>query len=131
HVLIPLGARYTHEQSRSMAELLARWIVRELPDVATVQRQLRSRKGKVYVDYLQNGHGRLLVAPYSVRPVPGACVSMPLRWNQVTKRLDMRRYTMKSVPALLARQKADPFRGVLTEAADLPAALSRLAELMA
>jgi bifunctional non-homologous end joining protein LigD len=130
HVLIPLGARYTHEQSRSMAELLARWVVRELPDIATVQRQLRARKGKVYVDYLQNGHGRLLVAPYSVRPVPGATVSMPLRWNQVTSRLDMHRYTMKSVPGLLAKQKDDPFRAVLTDVADLPGALARLADLV-
>ncbi|MBN1236917.1 MAG: DNA ligase D, partial [Gammaproteobacteria bacterium] len=130
HILIPLGARYTHEQSRSMAELLARWVVRELPDIATVQRQLRSRKGRVYVDFLQNGHGRLLVAPYSVRPVPGATVSMPLRWNQVTSRLDMHRYTMKTAPGLLAKQKTDPLSGVLGEAADLPAALGRLAELL-
>ena len=130
HVLIPLGARYTHEQSRAMAELLARWVVRELPEIATVRRQVQSRQGKVYVDYLQNGRGRLLVAPLSARPVPGATVSMPLRWNQVTSRLDMHRYTIKSVPDLLARQKTDPLRGVLTEFADLPAAVERLAAMM-
>jgi len=130
HVLIPLGARYTHEQSRGMAELLARWVVRKLPDIATVRRQVQARDGKVYVDYLQNGRGRLLVAPYSARPVRGATVSMPLRWEQVTSRLDMRRYTIKTVPHLLAKQKADPLAGVLREAADLPAALERLAELL-
>src|SRR5690606_13211507 len=130
HVLIPLGARYTHEQSRGMAELLARWVVRELPDIATIKRQVNARDGKVYVDYLQNGHGRLLVAPLSARPVLGAMVSMPLRWDQVTSRLDMRRYTIKTVPLLLAKQKADPLASVLHEAADLPAALERLARLM-
>jgi bifunctional non-homologous end joining protein LigD len=130
HVLIPLGARYTHEQSRSMAELLARWVVRELPEIATVRRQLEKRGGKVYVDYLQNGHGRLLVAPFSARPVPGAMVSMPLPWSQVTSKLDMHRFDMKTVPALLAKRKADPFDGLMTEAADLPAALTRLAELL-
>ena len=130
HVLIPLGARYTHEQSRSMAELLARWVVRRLPDIATIRRQVQSRDGKVYIDCLQNGHGRLLVAPYSARPVRGATVSMPLRWEQVTSRLDMRRYTIKTVPRLLAKQKADPLAGVLREAADLPAALDRLARLL-
>jgi bifunctional non-homologous end joining protein LigD len=129
HVLIPLGARYTHEQSRSMAELLARWVVRELPDIATVRRQVEKRDGKVYVDYLQNGHGRLLVAPFSVRPVPGAAVSMPLPWSQVTSKLDMHRFDMKTVPALLAKRKRDPFAGLMTEAADLPAALTRLMEL--
>ena len=130
HVLIPLGARYTHDQSRSMAELLARLIVRRLPDIATIRRHVQSRDGKVYVDYLQNGHGRLLVAPYSARPVVGAMVSMPLRWEQVTSRLDMRRYTIKTVPRLLAKQKEDPLAPVLREAADLPAALDRLARLL-
>ncbi|MGA8259162.1 MAG: hypothetical protein WB783_03015, partial [Arenicellales bacterium] len=130
HVLIPLGARYTHEQSRSMAELLANWVVRELPDIATVARHLDAREGKVYVDYLQNGHGRLLAAPYSVRPVPGATVSMPLNWRQVTVRLDMHRYTMATVPRLLSKQKADPFAGLLSEAADLAEALDRLGKHM-
>lgn len=128
HVLIPLGAKYTHEQSRTLAELLANLVVKELPDIATVQRHLDARDGKVYVDYLQNGHGRLLVAPFSVRPVPGATVSMPLTWSQVTARLDMHRYTLKTVPKLLAKWKSDPLRAVLTEAADLPASLARLQE---
>jgi DNA primase len=57
-------------------------------------------------------------------------VSMPLRWDQVTSRLDMRRYTIKTVPRLLAKQKADPLADVLLEAADLPGALERLARLM-
>jgi bifunctional non-homologous end joining protein LigD len=130
HILIPLGARYTHEQSRAMAELLANWVVKELPEIATVARQLDAREGKVYVDYLQNGHGRLLVAPYSVRPVAGAAVSMPLHWRQVTARLDMHRYNLRSVPTLLATQKADPFAGMLSESADLGDALNRLAEFL-
>jgi bifunctional non-homologous end joining protein LigD len=130
HVLIPLGARCTHEQSRQLAELLANWVVKELPEISTVQRHLDAREGKVYLDYLQNGHGRLLVAPYSVRPVPGATVSMPLDWKQVTKRLDMHRYTLRTVPVLLAKQKADPFAGLFTEVADLPASLARLSELL-
>ena len=130
HVLIPLGARYTHEQSRAMAELLANCVVKQLPEIATVERQLDARGGKVYVDYLQNGHGRLLVAPYSVRPVPHATVSMPLRWNQVTSKLDMFKYDLRSVPALLAKQKNDPFAGLFTQAADLDRSLALLAEVL-
>ena len=68
HVLIPLGHRYTYEQSRTLAELLARVIVKELPDIATIARSLSARDGRVYIDYLQNGHGRLLAAPFSARP---------------------------------------------------------------
>jgi bifunctional non-homologous end joining protein LigD len=128
HVLIPLGAQCTHEQSRSLAELLANCVVKELPEIATVARQLDAREGKVYVDYLQNGHGRLLVAPYSVRPVPGATISMPLNWSQVTARLDMHKYDLRTAPPLLAKQKTDPFAGLFTEVADLPRSLARLAE---
>lgn len=128
HVLIPLGAKYTHEQSRTLAELLANLVVKELPEIATVQRHLDARDGKVYVDYLQNGHGRLLVAPFSVRPVAGATVSMPLTWPQVTARLDMHRYTLKTVPRLLTKLKSDPLHSVLSDAADLPGSLARLQE---
>jgi bifunctional non-homologous end joining protein LigD len=130
HVLIPLGARYTHEQSRAMAELLANCVVRQLPEIATVARHLDARGGKVYVDYLQNGHGRLLVAPYSVRPVPRACVSMPLNWKQVTSKLDMFRYDLRRVPELLARQKTDPFGELMTEVADLNRSLRLLADVV-
>src|SRR6266566_3469524 len=65
HVLIPLGRQCTYEQSRTLGGLLARVIAAELPDIATVTRQVQKRGGKVYLDYVQNGHGRLLVAPYS------------------------------------------------------------------
>jgi bifunctional non-homologous end joining protein LigD len=130
HVLIPLGARYTHEQSRAMAELLANCVVKQLPDIATVERHLDARDGKVYVDYLQNGHGRLLVAPYSVRTVPQAAASMPLRWNQVTSRLDMFRFNLRTVPGLLAKQKADPFAALFTEVADLNRSLALLVEVL-
>ncbi len=133
HVLIPLGARYTHEQSRALAELIANWAVKQLPDIATVQRHLDAdgeRGGKVYVDYGQNGHGRLLVAPYSARPVPRATASMPLRWSQVTSRLDMHKYDIRTVPRLLEKQKADPFDSLLTESADLNHSLALLAEVL-
>jgi bifunctional non-homologous end joining protein LigD len=128
HVLIPLGARYTHEQSRAMAELLANCVVKQLPEIATVERHLDARDGKVYVDYLQNGHGRLLVAPYSVRPVARATVSMPLTWAQVSSRLDMFKYDLRAVPGLLAKQKADPFEALFTGAADLSKSLALLAD---
>jgi bifunctional non-homologous end joining protein LigD len=105
-------------------------VVKQLPEIATVERHLDARDGKVYVDYLQNGHGRLLVAPYSVRPVPRACVSMPLRWNQVTSRLDMFRYDLRTVPGLLAKQKADPFEALFTSVADLNRSLALLVEVM-
>jgi bifunctional non-homologous end joining protein LigD len=78
HVLVPLGARYTHEQARTLARLLAMLVVEAVPAIATVARPLAARGGKVYVDFGQNGHGQTIVAPFSVRPLPGAPVSCPL-----------------------------------------------------
>ena len=83
HVLIPLGAQATYEQSRSLAQLLAYEVTRERGDIATIERAIRGRQGKVYVDYLQNVEGQLLVSPFSVRPLPGAPVSTPLVWSEV------------------------------------------------
>lgn len=127
HVLLPLGAQLTFEQCRMLAELLGRLLVQRWPDIATLARRLDAREGRVYVDTLQNGHGRLLVAPFSVRPLPGAPVSMPLRWREVGARLDPARYTIRNAPARLARMKGDPLAPLLREAPDWGAALARLA----
>jgi bifunctional non-homologous end joining protein LigD len=128
HVLIPLGGRLTFEQSRMFAELIAQLVVRRRPEIATVARSVRAREGKVYVDFGQNGHGRLLVAPFSVRPLPSAPISMPLRWSEVNARLDPRRYTIHNALARMRKLGEDPLAPVLGPAPDLGAALARLAQ---
>jgi bifunctional non-homologous end joining protein LigD len=126
HVLVGLGAQCTFEQSRSLAHLMAWTLVREHGQRATIDRPLRARQGKVYVDYLQNGHGQLLAAPFSVRPLPGAPVSTPLRWSEVKPGLDPARFTLRTVVPRLRRAGEDPLRGVLDARPDLVAALSAL-----
>ena len=127
HVMIPLGRQLPWDECRSFGELLARVLVGQLPDVATVTRQVSRRGGKVYVDYLQNVEGQLIVAPFSVRPLPGAPVSTPLEWREVTPKLDIRKFTIRSVAKRLERMGRDPLRGVLTATPDLAAALAALA----
>jgi bifunctional non-homologous end joining protein LigD len=125
HVLIPLGARYTYEHSRTLAELLARFTAKSLPDIATVVRAVGDREGKVYVDYLQNGHGRLLVSPLCVRPLPAAPVSMPLEWSEVNSRLKLERFNIRTArKRMLAR--GDPLAGVLLGSIDMLAAIDAL-----
>jgi bifunctional non-homologous end joining protein LigD len=126
HVLVPLGRQCTYEQSRRLGEILSRVIVTEHRESATLMRSLGRRSGRVYIDYLQNGHGRLLVAPLSVRPLPGAPVSTPLRWSEVGPALRISDFTIRSVPARLARQRRDPWEGMLDLRPDLGAALARL-----
>ena len=128
HVMLPLARLVTYEQARQLGGLLARVVATKLPDIATVTRQVGKRGGRVYLDYVQNGHGRLLVAPFSVRPLPGAPVSMPLEWREVTPKLDIRKFTIKNAPARMAKLKSDPLLPVLETQPDLVAALERLAE---
>jgi bifunctional non-homologous end joining protein LigD len=128
HVLVPLARLVTYEQARQLGGLLARVIANELPDIATVTRQVGKRGGRVYLDYVQNGHGRLLVAPFSVRPLPGAPVSMPLEWREVTPKLDIRNFTIQNAPARMQKLEDDPLLPVLEVKPDLVSALERLAE---
>lgn len=128
HVLIPLGRQYTYQQSRTLGELLARVIIQDLSDIATITRSLSGRDGRVYIDYVQNGHGRLLVAPFSARPLPGAPVSMPLRWTELTPRFHPRRFTIKNAVRRMRSLKDDPLLNVLALKPDLHAALEHLAQ---
>src|SRR6266540_4258391 len=127
HVMLPMARLVTFEQARQLGGLLARVIANQLPDIATVTRQVGKRGGRVYLDYVQNGHGRLLVAPFSVRPLPGAPVSMPLEWREVTPKLDIRKFTIKNAPARMEKLKANPLLPVLEAQPDLVTALERLA----
>ncbi|MGH2360968.1 MAG: DNA ligase D, partial [bacterium] len=125
HILIPLGAAYTYEDARTFARLLAMLALEGAPEVATLSRPIQSRAGKVYVDYVQNGHGRTIVSPFSVRPVPGASVSCPLRWEEVTPALDPAAFTIQTLPARFKKMR-DPLRPVLKQSIDMMAAIKRI-----
>jgi bifunctional non-homologous end joining protein LigD len=88
-------------------------------------RPLGVRAGKVYVDFGQNGHGQTIAAPFSVRPLPGAPVSCPLDWSEVTLRLEPARFTIRTVPRRFAR-RADPLAAVLGTGIELAATLARM-----
>ncbi len=128
HVLIPLGRQCAYDEARTLGELLARVVVTELPDIATITRQVSRRGAKVYVDYLQNGAGRLLAAPFCVRPLPGAPVSTPLKWSEVNASLDVRRFTIRTMPQRMQKLKTDPLINVLRLTPDLGRALELLQE---
>jgi bifunctional non-homologous end joining protein LigD len=131
HVLLPLGGQCTYAESRTLGEILAKTIEKELPDIATTARALSARSGKVYVDYLQNGHGKTIAGPFSARPVVAASCSAPLSWSEVGAKLDPKNYTLKSLPARMQKLKKDPLAPVLTDKPDLQGALARLAEARA
>jgi bifunctional non-homologous end joining protein LigD len=126
HVLVPTGGQLTHDQARSFAALLCRELESRHGDLATTARPIAGRGGRVYLDALQNGAGKTIAAAYCVRPRDGAPVSTPLRWSEVTRRLDPSRFTLRTVPERLQRLGADPLRPVLDGRPDLLGALERL-----
>ncbi len=128
HLLVPLGGQLTHDQTRQLAQLLATVVVQERGDIATVARSIEQRDGKVYVDYLQNGWGKLLVAPFSTRPVPEGSVSMPLTWDEVTPELGPRDFTLLDAPGRMEALGEDPLLPVLELRPELLAVLERLLE---
>ena len=131
HILLPLGRQCTYEQSRMLGELLARCVLRELNDIATITRHVTKRGDKVYLDYLQNRHGQTIVTPFSVRPLPGATVSMPLKWDEVNDSLDPRAFTIRTAIERMERAGKDPVLPVLETKPDLAQVLDQLAGLMA
>ncbi|HEX6252382.1 MAG TPA: DNA ligase D [Gemmatimonadaceae bacterium] len=130
HILLPLARQCTYAQCRTLGELLARVALRELGDIATIVRHVTRRGDKVYLDYLQNRHGQTIVAPFSVRPLPGATVSMPLHWDEVNDQLDPRAFTIRTAMERMDRLGVDPMFGVLEEKPDLQAVLGRLAAVL-
>jgi bifunctional non-homologous end joining protein LigD len=119
HVVVPTSPGPTHEQVTQFAEQVARAVAKVLPKVATVERMKDKRGGKLYVDYGQNGEGRTIVSPYTIRARDGAVVSTPVEWSEVTNRLDPTRFTIRSVLERV-ETKGDLFAGVLRGGQVLP-----------
>ncbi len=87
HIYIPLAARCGFEESKQLAEGVVTVVNRELPALTSVERTPAKRKGKIYLDFLQNKETQTAAAPYSLRPKPGVPVSTPLHWSEVKKGL--------------------------------------------
>jgi bifunctional non-homologous end joining protein LigD len=83
HIYVPLNAKYEYEQVRSFAAIIAGIAQQQLSSFTSLERSLKKRGNKIYIDYLQNSRGQTIAAAYSVRPVAGAQVSAPLLWKEV------------------------------------------------
>ena len=124
HVYIPLKNQYTYEQSQLFAKWVATEINRQL-DFTSIERMTDKRKGKVYIDFLQNRASATLAAPYSIRPKPGATVSMPLYWNEVKKGLKTADFTIKNALKRI-QSEGDIFRKVLGKGINLKKVLHNI-----
>jgi bifunctional non-homologous end joining protein LigD len=129
HVVAPLtyGARdkVTWKEAKAFAQGVCQWMADESPERYLLNMSKKQRKGKIFLDYLRNDRMATAVAVLSPRAREGATVSMPLTWAQVKGDLDPKRYTVRTVPTLLAKTKA--WDGYDDAASSIKAAIKKLA----
>ena len=129
HVVLPLPPRTSYDTSGRLASLVAGAVVQQRPAVATVERSIRGRPaGSIYVDAMQNARGKSAASAYSVRARAGATVSAPLEPSELTGRLRMSAFTMRTMPARIARV-GDIWGGAMA-ARPTTRALSRAMQLL-
>jgi bifunctional non-homologous end joining protein LigD len=125
HIYVPLKGQYSYDEIRDFAEVIARLTQEKLPDITTVERALKKRNGRIYLDYLQNKKGQTLASVYSARPKPGATVSTPLLWKEVKYGLHPSQFTIFNITKRLDKS-GDLFTGVLKEKINLKKCLKNL-----
>ncbi|MES2645887.1 MAG: DNA ligase D [Bacteroidota bacterium] len=128
HIYIPLGAKYTYEDSKEFGRALVKEVHSQIPAFTSIERLTSNRKGKMYLDFLQNRPQATVASVYSLRPKPGATVSMPLHWEEVKKGLQMKDFNIYNAVARI-REQGDIFSGVLGKAVNIEQALKKLAEI--
>lgn len=129
HIYIPLGAKYDYEQSKTLAELIVSLAHRELASFTSLERMPAKRKGKIYLDFLQNRSIQTIAAPYSLRPKPGATVSMPLQWDEVKPGLSIKDFTIYNALDRI-KEVGDIFKPVLGKGINITTALKKIQALV-
>jgi bifunctional non-homologous end joining protein LigD len=125
HIYIPLGKKYTYEHSKEFGRVIAHLVNQQLPRFTSIERLISNRNRKLYIDFLQNRPSATLAAAYSLRPKPGASVSMPLHWEEVKQGLKMSDFNIHNAIARL-KEQGDIFKPVLGKGINMSQALKKL-----
>jgi bifunctional non-homologous end joining protein LigD len=128
HIYIPLGAKYVYEDSREFGRLIATIIHEQIPRFTSIERATADRKGKLYIDFLQNRPQATLACAYSLRPKPGATVSMPLHWEEVKKGLKMKDFNIRNAVGRI-KEQGDIFKPVLGKGINMKKAIGSLEKI--
>jgi bifunctional non-homologous end joining protein LigD len=128
HIYIPMGAKYDYDQSQMFAKVIVKLVHQQVPEFTSLERMVANRKGKMYLDFLQNRPGATIAGPYSLRPKPGATVSMPLDWEEVKPGMTMKDFTIFNALDRL-KETGDLFKGVLGKGIDLAKAIRKAKEV--
>ncbi len=129
HIYIPLGAKYTYEDSKEFARKVVKLVHSEIPGFTSIERLTEKRKGKLYLDFLQNRPQATVACAYSLRPKPGAPISSPLSWDEVKTGLRIQDFNIFNMISRI-KETGDLFKPVLGKGIDLPKTLKTLQGLI-
>jgi bifunctional non-homologous end joining protein LigD len=126
HIVLPIGARYDYDTVKNFAELIMQIVHARLPEITSLERSPKKRRGKIYLDYLQNRFGQTLACAYSLRPYKGATISTPLQWPELKKGFRPAKFTIKTIQKRL-KDKGDLWKPVReSKGVDIKKAISCL-----
>ncbi len=111
HVVVPLEPTRGWDEVKDFSHALADAMVAADPTRFIATMSLKKRPGKTFIDYLRNGRGATFVIPYGTRRRPGAPVSAPLHWDELSARTRGDQYTVGNLRRRIARLKEDPWEG--------------------
>lgn len=118
HVFVPLRAGHSQDDVTAFAVRIGEELARREPDLVTMAHRKSDRGARVYADPFRNAYLQTIVTPYAVRRRPGATISMPLAWDEVTERLDPRQFTVRTLEKRTA--SGDPWSDFKKRAQKLP-----------
>ncbi|MEL7587928.1 MAG: DNA ligase D [Prolixibacteraceae bacterium] len=125
HIYVPVLQRYSYTQVQSFVKVIELHIHHQNPDLTSFERSPSERKGKVYFDYLQNAKGKTMAAVYSLRPRPGALVSAPVRWEELTPKLKPQMFTLRNMRKRLEKE-GDLWQGIFDQRVDIEKVLNKI-----
>jgi bifunctional non-homologous end joining protein LigD len=121
HLYVPIKPKYSFREAAAFAESIAKRVAEIDPRISTVERAVAERnRNQVYVDWLQNAHGKSAASVYSVRAKPGATVSAPVTWDEIERGFAIGDFTIATMPARI-EAVGDLWRDFFTRRQRLPA----------
>ncbi len=125
HVYVPVKNKYDYKEVKDFAQIIASLVNEQLPQTTSLERSLKKRGNKIYIDYLQNRSGQTLASVFSLRPVKGANASVPLDWKEVNHQLHPSQFNIENMLQRI-KKKGDIFKPVLSGSANIEKALKAL-----
>ncbi|NBL64177.1 DNA ligase D [Flavobacterium sp. NST-5] len=125
HVFIPILQKYSYNNTREFSQIVSQMVLKKLPEIVSLERSPSKRKGKIYLDFLQNGKGKTMASIYSLRPRDGANVSTPLEWEEINNNLNLSKFNIKTISKRLA-EKGDLWENFFNDAVDLKKLLEKI-----